>query len=313
MIDPKLEDLYARRTLHAAFERVRANAGCRGADGVTVGRFAERLEEELDHLEDRLRSRRYHPYPLLSFPIPKPRHGIRHLAVPTVRDRVAQTAAYLVTKDRFDAELEQCSYAFRPGRSVKSAIRRVDELRREGYRFIVDADVEDFFGQVTHDRLLGRLRRMRLDPCLVALFESWIGAEVYDGQRVYRLDRGIAQGSVVSPMLANLFLDDLDENLAIFGKTVVRYADNLLILCKTAAEAGEALELTDYLLAELELRLNREKTATGSFEQGFKFLGAVFLKDAIYLPFEPERPEPSNPVLPPPLDLLAYLELREKD
>jgi group II intron reverse transcriptase/maturase len=308
-----IEELCARRTLHSAFERVRGNAGCRGADGVTVGRFAERLEEELDHLEDRLRSRRYRPFPLLRFAIPKPRHGIRHLAVPTVRDRVAQTAAYLVSQDRFEAELEECSYAFRPGRSVKSAIRRVDELRREGYRFIVDADIEDFFGRIAHDRLLGRLRKLRLDPYLLALFEGWIRAEVYDGERVYRPERGIAQGSVVSPMLANLFLDELDENLAVFGKTLVRYADNLLILCKSAEEAGEALELTDYLLAELELHLNQEKTRTGSFHQGFKFLGAVFLEDAIYLPYDPAKPETQTPVLPPPLDLLAYLELREKD
>src|SRR5579862_1116449 len=103
-------------------------------------------------------------------------------------------------------------------------------------------------------------------------------------------------------MLANLFLDELDESLAVFGKTVVRYADNLLILCKTSEEAGEALELTDYLLAELELTLNQEKTWTGSFDQGFKFLGAVFLKDAIYMPFDPARPERTVPSLPPPLD-----------
>ena len=241
-----IEALCARKTLHAAFERVRANAGCRGADGVTVGQFAARLDEELDHLEDRLRDRRYQPFPLLRFAIPKPLHGIRHLAVPTVRDRCAQTAAYLVSKERFEAELEECSYAFRPGRSVKSAIRRVDELRREGYRFIVDADIEDFFGRIAHDRLLGRLRKLRLDPYLLTLFEGWIKSEVYDGQRVYRPAMGIAQGSVVSPMLANLFLDELDENLAVFGRTAVRYADNLLILCKSAAEAGEALELTDY-------------------------------------------------------------------
>ncbi len=170
MLEATIDDLCARRTLHAAFERVRGHGGCRGADGITLGRFAERLEQELDHLEDRLRSRRYHPYPLLRFPIPKPRNGIRYLAVPTVRDRVAQTAAYLVTKDRFESEFEQCSYAFRPGRSVKSAIHRVDELRQAGYRFLVDADIEDFFGQIAHDRLLGRLRKLHLEDSLFALF-----------------------------------------------------------------------------------------------------------------------------------------------
>jgi retron-type reverse transcriptase len=167
VLEPTIDAVCSRKTLHAAFERVRANRGCRGADGVIVGRFADRLAEELDHLEDRLRSGRYRPYPLLRFPVPKASHGIRHLALPTVRDRVAQTAAYFVSQGRFEAEFEKCSYALRPGRSVKSAIRRVDELRQEGYRFLVDADIEDCFGQIAHDRLLGRLRRLWSCPGLV--------------------------------------------------------------------------------------------------------------------------------------------------
>src|SRR5579863_1133969 len=129
-------ELSSRRTLRAAFERVRENGGCHGADGVTIGRFAGRLEEELDHLESRLFDCRYRPFPLLRLEIPKPRGGVRHLAVPTVRDRVLQTAVYQVCRELFEAEFEECSYAFRPGRSVKSAIRRVDELRRQGFRWM---------------------------------------------------------------------------------------------------------------------------------------------------------------------------------
>jgi group II intron reverse transcriptase/maturase len=300
----------ARSTLHAAFERVRERSGCRGADGMTVADFAADLESEIGRLQDRLVRGRYRPFPLLRFNVSKPGGGARPLSVPTVRDRVAQTAVYLATRDLFDRELEEASHAYRQGRSVRTAIHRVNELRERGYRFLVHADVDAFFDSIPHPRLLARLGKLPLDPPVRRLFELWIAGEVYDGERISPLDKGVPQGSVVSPMLANLFLDELDESLALFGQTVVRYADDLLVLCKSREEAEAAMELTDYLVAELELHLNREKTATTSFDQGFEFLGAVFLKDSVYLPFERRRPEPSTPSLPPPLDLWTYLELR---
>jgi group II intron reverse transcriptase/maturase len=308
-----LDRVASRANLHAAFERVHDNAGCRGADGMTVGDFARNLESEIDRLQNRLLSRRYHPFPLLRFTIPKTSSGLRRLCVPTVRDRVVQTAVDLVTRDRFEAELADVSYAYRRGRSVRSAIHRVNELRDLGFRFLVDADIDDFFDSVPHDQLLARLGRLNLDPYVLALFESWIRVDVYDGERVFRMEKGVPQGSVVSPMLANLFLDELDDNLALFGQAVVRYADDFLVLCKSPAAAEEALELTDYLVAQLELHLDREKTHTASFDQGFTFLGAIFLKDTVYLPFEPHpasHTAQAAPALPPPLDLWTYLELR---
>jgi group II intron reverse transcriptase/maturase len=305
-----LDEVTSRRTLYDAFARVRENEGCRGADGVTLHDFAADLERELDSLQDRLLRRRYHPFPLLRFEVPKGGNRVRHLSVPTIRDRVLQTAVYLVTREIFDAEFEECSYAFRQGRSVKSAVQRIDELRRRGFRWVMDADIEGFFDNIDHERLLARLRRLSLDPYVLRLFELWIRCEIYDGRKIHQPVRGIPQGSVVSPMLANLFLDELDENLALFGQTLVRYADDFLVLCKKPEGAEHALEITDYLLEELGLALNREKTRITSFEQGFKFLGAVFLNDAIYLPFDRPQPEAFTPRLPPPLDLLTYLELR---
>jgi retron-type reverse transcriptase len=184
---------------------------------VTIGSFAANLDAELDHLQDRLLSRRYRPFPLLRIEIPKSEAGVRHLAVPTIRDRVLQTAVYHLTRERFEAELEDCSYAFRQGRSVKNAVHRVDELRRQGFRWIVDADIDDFFGRIPHDRLFHRVHRLGLDPYVESLFAAWVEVEIYDGARIYTQPRGIPQGSVVSPMLANLFLDEFDENLALFG------------------------------------------------------------------------------------------------
>jgi retron-type reverse transcriptase len=223
---------------------------------------------------------------------------------------VIQTAVYAATRPVFEAELEDVSHAFRVGRSVRSAIHQIDQLRGEGYGWIVDADIDGFFDAIPLRPLLEKVRRLRLDPYVADLFELWARCEVYDGARVFVPERGIAQGSVVSPMLANLFLDELDENFALFGKKVVRYCDDFLVLCKRREETAEALELTDYLLAELELVLNRDKTLTTSFEQGFRFLGAIFLRDSIFLPFEAKKEKPFTPQLPQPLDLLLYLELR---
>lgn len=302
--------LTTRRTLLDAFLRVQENGGCRGADGMTVARFAACLDEELDRLQDRLLRGLYRPFPLLRFEIPKATSGLRRLTVPTVRDRVVQTAVYSLTREIFEAEYEETSYAYRLGRSVKDAVRRVAELRDLGFRFVLDADVDAFFDNIPHERLLARVGRLGLPGEIAALLAGWVRAEVYDGRRVFRLDKGIPQGSVVSPMLANLFLDELDENLALFGQSAVRYGDDFVVLCRDPRQAQEALELTDYLLAELELRLQPDKTRVTSFEQGFTFLGAIFLKNDVYLPFDRHRPPPAQPSLPPPLDLWTYLELR---
>jgi group II intron reverse transcriptase/maturase len=305
-----MERLTSRENLRAAFERVRANGGCRGADGMTVGDFAANEAAEIDRLQDQLLRHCYRPFPLLRFAVGKGDSGLRELSVPTVRDRVAQSAVYLVTREIFEAEFEEVSYAYRPGRSVRTAVHRVNELRERGYRYLVAADIDHFFDEIPHGRLLERLQRLRLEPYIERLFGSWIAAEVYDGRSIEVLSRGLAQGSVVSPLLANLFLDELDENLAMFGQAIVRYADDILVLCKSPGEAVQALELTDYLVAELELHLNRDKSRITSFDQGFEFLGAIFVRDSVFLPFERSRPEPVPPVLPSPLDLWTYLELR---
>jgi RNA-directed DNA polymerase len=305
-----LAEILERGNLRRAFERVQENYGCRGADGMTVGQFAADLERELDRLQDRLLRRCYQPFPLLQFAIPKRSGGERLLRVPTVRDRVVQTAVDLVVRPVFEAEFEDCSFAFRRGRSVRDAVRKVFELREQGYRWLVDADIDDCFGSIPCSRLLDRLRRLALDEYVLELFERWIRAEVYDGRHLFTPDRGIPQGSVVSPLLANLFLDELDESFALFEQVIVRYADDFLVLCRDRERAEGALEVTDALLDGLGLALDREKTSIASFDQGFKFLGALFVGDDVYLPFAHRPAETQPPALPPPLDLWTYLELK---
>lgn len=304
--------LTERRTLYQAFDRVRSRGGCRGSDGVTLGEFALDLERQLDRIQDRLLRRIYHPFPLLRFPIPKRSGGQRFLSVPTVRDRVVQAAVYLVTQEIFEAEFEDSSHADRPGRSVRTAVAQIRELRDAGYRWVVDADIDSFFDNIPHCLLLERLSYLGLDPYLMELFERWVKVEVYDGEHIVPLHRGIPQGAVVSPMLANLFLDELDERLEGLGLRSVRYGDDFLVLCSQPHEAQEALELTDLVLEELELDLNRDKTLLTSFDQGFRFLGLIFLGDAIYQPIEQRKKRENQAQLPPPLNLATYLELKHR-
>lgn len=298
-------------TLSLAFTRVDENHGCRGSDGVTIAQFKRRLDANLKQLQDDLINGTYHPFPLLRFPIPKRNSpGVRFLSVPTVRDRVAQAAVYLATKDIFEKEFEKMSHAYREGHGVLTAIKDIKYWRDKGYRFAVDADIDDYFDNVPHDLLLQKLKALITEPQVIRLFGKWIKVEVYDGKSIEVLGKGIPQGSVVSPILANLFLDELDELLMSFDKKLVRYADDFLILSKTAEEAQENIELTDMILDDMKLDLNPVKTKIVSFDQGFKFLGAIFLYDDVYLPQPKKRKKSDIVKLPPPLTLKKYLELK---
>jgi len=308
-----IEQISSASTLNNAWKRVLENKGCRGSDGITIGRFGLSLKSNLQELSYDLENGLYHPYPLLRFDIPKRRgKGLRHLSVPTVRDRVAQSAVFLAMRDRFEQEFEDISHAYREGRGVLTAIAEIKKWRDKGYRFAVDADIDSYFDNVPHDLLLKKLERIIAEPEMLRLFHKWIKAEIYDGTRIWTLEKGIPQGSVVSPMLANLFLDELDEMLMSFGKKLVRYADDFLILSKTEEEAHENIELTDMILDDMHLDLDPVKTEIVSFDQGFKFLGAIFLYDGIYLPQPEKRKETPPPKLPAPLTLKRYLELSNK-
>ncbi len=151
------------------------------------------------------------------------------------------------------------------------------------------------------------------DDAVINLLCKWISVEVYDGKRIWQLEKGIPQGSAISPMFANLFLDALDELFLEMNKKIIRYADDFLILSKTKEEAEEDIELTDMILEDMKLELNPLKTKAVSFDGGFKFLGAVFLYDDVYLPFPKKKEQEQNkPTLPDPLSLKRYIELRNQ-
>lgn len=291
-------------SLYRAWDRVEENHGCAGVDGVTVEKYAGSLEENIGKLQKALLTGKYSPLPLLRFYVDKPDGGKRSISVPAVRDRVAQTAAALILEPLFEAEFEEPSYAYRKGRSYLQAIQKVKQHYEQGYRWVVDADIDAFFDEVNHGILIARLTSLIKDPEVMKLVIQWIKAKIYDGKALRSLDRGIPQGSPISPLFANLYLDPLDETMLKQGQRIVRFADDFLILCKDKQDAEEALELTEHTLSQLDLKLDDDTELT-HFDRGFKYLGATFLK-SIILQKEPQTRKQKTPVnLPPPAMTLA--------
>lgn len=270
-------------TLETAWGRVLRNAGAAGGDGVTVGVFAQGVPSRLLSLHRELRSGAYRPGPLRRLSVPKPDGSFRPLAIPPVVDRVAQTAAALVLTPLLDGEMEEASFGYRPGRSVQQAVARVALWRDRGHGWVVDADIERYFERVPHDRLLDRLERSIGPGPLTGLVAVWLEAGAEDGV-------GLAQGSPLSPLLSNLYLDDLDEALEGRGVRLVRFADDFVLLCRSRESAERTLDHAAAALETAGLRLNREKTRIVPFDQGFRFLGHLFVRSLV-LPSPAADPE----------------------
>jgi group II intron reverse transcriptase/maturase len=289
-----------RGTLRAGFIRVRDNHGCAGADGVTIDEFQSNLDVNVFALEEALVQNVYWPLPLLEILVDRGDGSARRLCVPAVRDRIAQAAALAVLSPIFEAEFERCSFGYRPGRSVRDAVLQIKAYFDQGYRWVVEADIDAFFDSVDHELLLTRVRRLISEERIVRLLELWVRAAVWDGSQVRRLKRGIPQGAVTSPALANLFLDDLDEALLAAGQRLVRYADDFVILCKDRRQAERAAKLTDEVLDSLALEL--DDAAITTFDAGFTFLGVTFMRSLILQPFDRPKREKRVLFMPAPMN-----------
>ena len=276
-----MDKVYALPTLRAAFARVQANHGAPGVDHVTVAMFATRLDANLAALSRTLRDGTYRPQPIRRHWIPKGPRERRPLGIPTVRDRVVQTALRLVLEPIFDATFAPHSYGFRPQRSAKHALRRVVRLQRAGYRYVVDADVQAYFDSIPHAPLRARVQSKVRDARVLALLDAFLQQPILEGLAQWTVEEGTPQGAVVSPLLANLYLDPLDHAVAAAGYEMVRYADDFVILCRTAEEAQQALALVQRWTAAAGLRLHPTKTHLVDMQQpgGFDFLGYHFERD----------------------------------
>lgn len=293
--------------LRAAFYRVEKSHGMPGVDGISIEKFKHNLMFNLKIIASELDESRYNPLPLLRFLVTKKDGSPRALTVPCVRDRLLQAAVLNIAEPLFEHEFEDPSYAYRKGRSVKQAVLRIRDLREKGYRYVVEADIDSYFDNINHDLLMAKVKKLIPDVKVIKLIEQWIRVEIYDGRQIYRLEKGIPQGTVISPALANLFLDEFDEAMISNGFQIVRYSDDFIILSRSCSDAEKALELTKERLDQLGLALDHEDTHITEFNSGFKFLGVVFLQNSIFVPFDSAPKERKILYMPPPFDLMGYL------
>jgi len=274
-----VDKVYALANLRAGFRKVKSNGGAAGVDHQTIEMFERYLEENLGKLSQMLKEGTYRPQAIKRVWIPKPgSKEKRPLGIPTVRDRVVQAALLNVMEPIFERGFAEQSYGFRPNRGCKDALRRVEQLLKRGYTWVVDADLKSYFDTIPHDPLVGRVEEKVSDGAVIALIKGYLKQDVMEAMQRWTPEGGTPQGAIISPMLSNIYLDPLDHAMEQRGIEMVRYADDFVILCRSKAEAEEALEEVRQWTAKAGLQLHPNKTRIVDATQkgGFDFLGYHF-------------------------------------
>ena len=274
-----MDKVFAPKTLAMAWTKVRANKGAAGVDGQSIERFAARSDDYLAELSTALRDGQHQPQAVRRVDIPKGDGRTRPLGIPTVKDRIVQQAVRLVIEPIFEHEFAEGSYGFRPGRGCHDALREVDRLLKDGYTFVVDADLQAYFDTIPHDALMARVEERISDGRVLDLIRGWLKADILKGTESWTPVQGSPQGAVISPLLANIYLHPLDRLMAERGYRMVRYADDFVILCRSREAADAALDEVRAWVTEAGLTLHPEKTHVGDVRmpgQGFEFLGYRF-------------------------------------
>ena len=266
-------------TLAAAWRKVASNGGAAGVDRQSIERFAANSDEYLAELAQALKERSYRPQPVRRVEIPKSDGKLRPLGIPTVKDRIVQTALKFVLEPIFEAQFLNGSYGFRRGKGCKDALREVDGLLKEGYTYVVDADLQSYFDSIPHARLMQRVEERISDGAVLELIANFLKQDImHEGQR-WTPTGGTPQGAVISPLLANVYLHPLDVLMEGEGYRMVRYADDFVILCSNREDAMLALEKVRSWVEQNGLTLHPDKTHVGDCRQpgeGFDFLGYRF-------------------------------------
>jgi len=294
--------IFDRRALQVAWERVRRNRGCAGVDGETIEHFEQQAEHYLGQLEHLLAAGTYRPMPLRQLFIPKKGGTWRTLGVPTVRDRIVQQALLNALHPVLDPQFEGCSFAYRPGRSHQAAVRQVAQWRNQGYEWVLDADIVRYFDNIQHARLFTEFAErvkpddliaaqtlFSLQSSIFALVEAWVSAGILTRDGILFPEKGVPQGAVLSPILANVYLDDFDEIIMAAGLKLVRYADDFVVMARSQKRVVQAEREIAHLLREMGLQLHPDKTQITNFDRGFRFLGHVFAGELV-LPIKPPKP-----------------------
>ena len=271
-----LERVLSRDNVQKAWKRVKANNGVPGMDNMSIDDFPEFARAQWDRIRESLLAGTYQPCPVKRVEIPKPTGGTRPLGIPTVLDRLIQQAMYQVLMPIFDPDFSEFSYGFRPGRSAHDAVRKVREYIQQGYRIAVDMDLSKFFDKVNHDVLMHRVARKIRDKHILRLIGKYLRAGVVIKGRLQESREGVPQGGPLSPLLANILLDDLDKELEKRGHKFVRYADDFVILVRTERAGLRVKEsITRFLERKLKLKVNQDKSQVSSTDHT-DFLGFTF-------------------------------------
>jgi RNA-directed DNA polymerase len=270
-----MELVCERQNCLAALKRVRENKGSPGSDGMTVKELPAFLKVHWPRLREELLCGRYQPQPVRRVLIPKPGGGERELGIPSVLDRFIQQALLQVLQPRFDPTFSEASYGFRPGRRAHDAVRRACAYVHEGRRYVVDLDLEKFFDRVNHDVLMGRLAKRIADRRVLGLVRRYLNAGILANGVVIERHEGTPQGGPLSPILANVLLDEVDKELEKRGHAFVRYADDLNVYVRSKRAGERVMEAMRRLYARLKLRINEAKSAVARATER-KFLGFSF-------------------------------------
>ena len=274
-----VDKVYSSENLRASWEKVRSNGGAAGVDRQSIEAYEKEAEKNLVELEKILREGSYRAKPVKRVWIPKiGSKEKRPLGVPVVTDRIVQTALRNVIEPIFERIFAEQSYGFRPGRGCKDALRRVEELLKNGYTWVVDADIKSYFDSIPHDKLKEEVESQIADGRILEMVEGYLKQGIMDGLKEWEAEKGTPQGAVISPLLANLYLSRIDHEMARLGHKMVRYADDSVILCRNEEEAKRALEEMKGMLEVRGLTLHPDKTkiVDATQEGGFDFLGYHF-------------------------------------
>lgn len=280
-----MDKVWAERTLRRAFKDVASNRGSAGVDHQSVVDYASNLDVNIVNLSQELRRGNYRPSAVRRVYIPKPgSRKKRPLGIPTVRDRIVQTAVRMVIEPIFEHDFAEHSYGFRPGRGCKDALRRVDRLLKTGYTWVLDADLQAYFDTINHDILMSLIGEKIADGRLKELIVDFLNQDIMDTASRWHPETGTPQGAVISPLLSNIYLDGLDKLLSISGFEMVRYADDFVVLCKDEESVCHALSIVENEVASMKLSLHPEKTCVvdAGVRGGFDFLGYHFERGLKY-------------------------------
>jgi RNA-directed DNA polymerase len=272
-----IDKVYRPANLWSAWSKTARNQGSAGVDHITIEQYERDVQANIEYLAEQLRQGSYSPKPIRRTYIPKSDGKKRPLGIPTVADRIVQGSIRQVIEPIFEKQFAQHSYGFRPGKGCKDALRRVDQLLKDGCRYVVDADLKSYFDTIPHDRLMAEVGKRVADGRVLKLIESFLTARIMDGLEQWTPMAGAPQGAVLSPLLSNIYLNPLDHQMVAAGYEMVRYADDFVILCRTKEQAQSALDAVKAWVAQAGLTLHPDKTRIADTQdQPFEFLGFRF-------------------------------------